>query len=223
MGKLKDYYRDELQAQTYTGPEIREFTYFYPEKPAGPIHIDQGLFASLSMNPAWIAEPKYNGSRLELHRLPSGIWQYWNRHGVRFSFTPSEELTGALAALPLEAGKYYLFDGELRHNKTKGVRQKIVLYDVFICANRLLTGVSFSERRMILSALENYGGFYECLTIAPQYPDNFREIYEGLIISPEIEGLVIKRLDGKLNLGRSRPINSSWMFKVRKPSNSYRF
>jgi len=202
--------------------EITSFTYFFPERP-GLIHIDQPLFSRLSDDPAWIAEPKYNGKRLELHRLPSGIWLFYNRHGEVMDYTPSAEVTAALAALPLEPRKYYLFDGELRDRKVKGVRDRIVLYDVFIFGNELLTGVTFADRRGILAVLQKRGGFYECLNPAPQFSFNFREVYDELTPNPEIEGLVMKRLNGKLDLGRKRAANSSWMMKVRKPNNSYRF
>jgi ATP-dependent DNA ligase len=202
--------------------KITSFTYFFPERP-GLIHIDQPLFSRLSLNPAWIAEPKYNGSRLGLHRLPSGNWQLWNRHGERFSYIPTGELVEAMAAMPLEAEQYYLFDAELRHNKTKGVRGKIVIYDCFIFASGLLTGVPFEDRRGILEVMEKNGGGYEALTIAPQYPGDFRAVYDALTPDPEIEGLVMKRLDGKLNLGRKSAANSTWMMKVRKPNNSYQF
>ena len=202
--------------------KINSFTYFYPERP-GLIHIEQDLFGRLSANPAWIAEPKYNGSRLLLHRLPSGVFQFWNRHNERFNFVASGELVAALMALPLEDGKYYLFDGELRHNKTVGVRQKIVLYDVFIFGDELLCGMPFEDRRGILETLGKNGGSYEALTIAPQYPGDFRAVYDLLTPSPEIEGLVMKNLGGKLDLGRKRAANSRWMMKVRKPNNSYHF
>jgi ATP-dependent DNA ligase len=123
----------------------------------------------------------------------------------------SGELVAALMALPLEDGKYYLFDGELRHNKTVGVKNMIVLYDVFIFGDELLCGVPFEDRRGILETLEKNGGGYEALTIAPQYPDNFRAVYDQLTPNPEIEGLVIKNLGGKLDLGRKRAANSGWM------------
>ena len=202
--------------------QINEFTYFFPEKP-GLIHIEQDLFGRLSADPAWIAEPKYNGKRLELHRLPSGIWLFYNRHGEVMDYTPSAEVTAALAALPLEPGKYYLFDGELRDRKVKGVRDMIVLYDVFIFADELLAGTTFKDRRHILATLQKRGGFYECLSIAPQFSHNFREVYDDLTPNPEIEGLVMKNLGGKLDLGRKRAANSTWMMKARKPSNSYHF
>ena len=203
--------------------KINSFTYFYPERP-GLIHIDQPLFSRLSEDPGWIAEPKKNGKRLELHRLPSGIWQFWNRHGERMSFIAGNDLVSALLAMPLEAGKYYLFDGELCDGKVKGIRQRIMLYDVFIFADELLTGVPFADRRGILETLEkNGGGYYEALSIAPQYPGDFRAVYDELTPNPEIEGLVMKNLGGKLDLGRKRAANSGWMMKVRKPNNSYRF
>lgn len=202
--------------------KINAFTYFYPERP-GLIHLDQPLFSRLSDDPAWIAEPKYNGSRLLLHRLPSGTWQFWNRHHERFNFVASGELVAALMALPLEPGKYYLFDGELRDRKVKGVRDMIVLYDVFIFGDELLTGTTFKDRRHILATLQKRGGFYEALTIAPQFSFNFREVYDDLTPNPEIEGLVMKNLGGKLDLGRKRAANSGWMMKVRKPNNSYHF
>jgi ATP-dependent DNA ligase len=132
-------------------------------------------------------------------------------------------MTAALATLPLGTG-YYLFDGELRHNKTVGVKHKIVLYDVFIFAGELLTGVPFRDRRHILETLTKYGeGDDRVISIAPQYPDNFRAVFDELTPNPEIEGLVLKNLGGKLDLGRKRAANSGWMFKCRKPSNSYHF
>lgn len=203
--------------------KINAFTYFFPERP-GLIHVDQPLFSRLSDDPQWIAELKFNGSRLELHRLPSGNWEFWNRHREKFSYTPTPDVAAALAALPLEAGKYYLFDGELRHNKTVGVRNMIVLYDVFIFGDELLTGVPFADRRHILETLVKYGeNDNRFLSIAFQFLGNFREIYDAAILDPEIEGLVMKNLGGKLDLGRKSAANSAWMMKVRKPNNSYHF
>ena len=78
--------------------QIKEFVYFFPEKP-GLIHVEQPLTRQLSENQNWVAELKYNGSRLCLHRLPSGNWELWNRHGEKFSFTPNPELAAALEEL----------------------------------------------------------------------------------------------------------------------------
>lgn len=201
--------------------QINDFTYFYPERP-GLIHIEQDLFGRLSADPAWIAEPKFNGKRLELHCLPSGALYFYNRHGEVMAYTPTAELIANLAALDLKG--YWLFDGELRDRKVKGVRDQVVLYDVFIAEGELLTGVSFADRRGILETLFHYSGPYtDTLTLADQYPGDFRAVYDELTPNPEIEGLVMKNLGGKLDLGRKRAANSGWMMKVRKPNNSYHF
>lgn len=104
------------------------FKYFYPERPK-LLHIEHPLFEQLSEDPRWVAEPKYNGSRLQLHFI-NGVWEFWNRHEQPMDYEPSREVQEALAGLKIRG--YWLFDGELRHNKTRGVRHKIVLYDVFI-------------------------------------------------------------------------------------------
>ena len=198
---------------------LDSFKYFYPERPR-LLHIEQPLFDTLSDHPDWVAEPKFNGSRLQLHFL-NGAWQFWNRHEQPMAYTPSPEVREALAGLNLKG--YWLFDGELRHNKTKGVRHKIVLYDLFIAGGTLLLGASFQKRRGILETLLHYNGDYNLLSLSPQYPEDFRQVFGELIKDDEIEGLVIKNLQGQLQLGRGRAVESRWMWKARKPSGRYHF
>ena len=196
------------------------FKYFYPEKPR-LLHIEQPLFDQLSDDPRYVAEPKYNGSRLQLHHI-GGTFQYWNRHEQPMSYTPNQEMQDALAGLNLKG--YWLFDGELRHNKTKGVRHKIVLYDVFIIDGNLLLGKPFSYRRGILETLLHYcDGERDALCLAPQYERGFRQVFGVLIEDDELEGLVIKNRQGQLQLGRGRAVDSKWMWKVRRPSGRYNF
>jgi len=201
---------------------ISSFKYFYPEKPK-LLHVEQPLFEQLSSREDWIAEPKYNGSRLQLHHLPTGEWQFWNRHEQRMNYTPSQEVQEALDGLRITG--YWLFDGELRHNKVKGVRHRIILYDVFIADGSLLLGAPFRDRRGLLEVLFHYCGPDDgfALDLAPQYDTDFREVFTRLIQDEELEGLVIKNLAGKLNLGRNRAVDSAWMWQVRKPSGRYNF
>jgi ATP-dependent DNA ligase len=199
--------------------QIDSFKYFYPERPR-LLHIEQPLFEQLSQDPNWVAEPKYNGSRLQLHFV-AGAWQFWNRHEQPMVYTPSPEVFDALAGLNLKG--YWLFDGELRHKKTRGISHKIVLYDVFIRQGDLLLGQPFADRRGILETLLHYHGDYHVLGLAPQYEENFRQVFGLLTQDEEIEGLVLKNLQGQLQLGRSRAAESRWMWKVRQPSGRYQF
>jgi ATP-dependent DNA ligase len=129
--------------------KLDRFTFFYPERPR-LLHIEQPLFESLSRDPNWVAEPKYNGSRLQLHYL-DGAWQFWNRHGQPMDYRPSREVTDALHSLDLQG--YWVFDGELRHHKVKGVQHKIMLYDVLVGEGQLLLNAAFESRRHLLACV----------------------------------------------------------------------
>jgi ATP-dependent DNA ligase len=120
---------------------------------------------------------------------------------------------------------YWLFDGELRHHKTKGIKNKLVLYDVFIRAGELLIALPFRDRRKILESLMSIGvdAVNNVLTIPPQFTSGFDRVFKALVSNPEYEGLVLKNLDGRLDLGRKSAAESRWMFKVRRASNSYSY
>jgi ATP-dependent DNA ligase len=211
-----------MQATQSKLAKIEGFKYFYPER-ARLMHIDQPLFEELSKSPLWVAEPKYNGKRLQLHHLPDGSWQFWNRHEQVMSYTPSAALLADLEGLNLSG--YWLFDGELRDGKVKGIRHRIALYDVFIAEGDLLLGITFGDRRGILEVLFHYCGpdAGDLLDLAPQYEGDFRQLFDGFLEDKEIEGLVLKNVKGRLNLGRTRAADSSWQWKVRKASNVVRF
>lgn len=185
------------------------FTYFYPEQPRR-LEVGQALFEQLSADPGWVAEPKYNGSRLQLYCL-DGAWQFWNRHGSRMAYVPCPEVLAALAGLNLQG--FWHFDGELRHNKVKGVRHQIALYDVFTAAGEALIYADFGERRAALTKL--FRGHIGPLSVIPQWAMDFRAAYEKLRTDQEMEGLVLKNLRGELNLDPDRGQASRWMLKVK--------
>ena len=197
--------------------KITEFKFFYPERPK-LIHINQLLFEMLSDRKEYVAERKYNGSRLQLHYLDRKF-QFWNRHGARMDYRPSDEVQEALDALPLKG--YCLFDGELRDKKTKDVRNKIIFYDIFIWQDNLLIGQPFWYRRNILKKIFKCNA--EPVGITEQFPGEFRDVFNDVIQDEEIEGLVMKNTRGVLDLGRTSAMDSAWMYKARKPNGSYRF
>lgn len=197
--------------------KVDKLTYFYPEKPS-LISIDQPLFQMVSDMEDFVAERKYNGSRLQLHYFENKF-QFWNRHGQKFSYRPSDDLMDALHSLGLNG--YWLFDGELRHNKVKGLQNKIMFYDVFVAENDFQLKVPFRKRREILESIFNIDE--EPIGLTRQFSSDFKSVYTEVIEDDEIEGLVMKDLNGTLNLGRKAGISSEWMYKVRRPSNSYKF
>jgi len=200
---------------------INDFTYFYPEKPV-LISIKQPLLSRLSESENYCAEKKYNGQRLELHFLPEPQhFEFWGREGERLTYMPDKNMIDALGKFKSKLTGYCMFDGELRHNKTKGVQHKMVLYDVFMWDGRLLVDLDFEDRRKILENILKIED--EPIGITDQYDSHFKELFEGFIKDPEIEGLVMKNRKGKLNLGRKAGQKSRWMYKVRRPTKNYRF
>jgi ATP-dependent DNA ligase len=196
--------------------EIEKFTFFYPEKPR-MISSDGNLFDLLSKKREVVAEKKYNGIRLQLHFMPDGSFQFWNRHNVRLQYLPGQELSEAMDQLGLEG--YNVLDGELRHGKVKGVKHKIVLFDVFVFQNQLLVDKPFFYRRGLLEKLV----YADNLQLVQQYRDNFRGVFEFVTREPEIEGLVLKNKTGYLDFGLKSGALSKWMWKVRRPSKKQRF
>ncbi len=204
--------------------KIEKFKYFYPERPL-LIHIDQiGQYQDESN----ICELKRNGSRLQLHYIPrSGAgsgWQAWNRHEKQLSYKPNGDVSWTLKNISKGLSGYCLFDGELRHNKVKGIQHRIEIFDIFIHNGKLLIGKPFWYRRGLIESIFpiNYAE-EEPVQVAYQFHTDFKYVFKFQSDDPEIEGLVIKSKNGKLNLGRNRCLDSKWMWKVRRPNNSYRF
>lgn len=194
---------------------INEFKYFYPEKPILAT-IDQ---ISLFDDRDYVAEKKYNGTRLELHYI-NNEFEFWNRHGEKIKFSPDNKLFNLLYKLYLIG--YNVFDGELRHNKVKGIYNKIIIYDIFIYKNNLLINKTFRERRKILETIFQVKE-KSPLSLSRQFYKNFKLVFKNVIRNEEIEGIVIKKLDSKFNLSRIRSSDSSWMYKIRKPHKNYKF
>jgi len=195
---------------------------FYPPKPT-LISIDQPLFEKLDKDPNVIAELKYNGTRLVLQCFPLTSFapiEFWNREGSQLKYTPSELLLSNLRSLNWKG--YCVLDGELLHTKVKSTKHHIVLFDVIIWNGEEVTQKPFSERRKILESSFRTK-LFDNLYPAPQWIGGFRELYSKMIEIDYIEGLVMKRLDAKMVLGKSSSPVVATMWKVRKPTKNYRF
>lgn len=196
--------------------KIDDFIYFFPEAP-GLIHVESDLFDRLSRDPSWVAEKKYNEQRLELHC--NGGFEFWNSHGEKHGYAPNAELSEALGSIPIRG--YCLFDGGLRHNKVRGVRHKIIIYDIYAWDSKMLLPMPYRHRRAMMEEL------FPCkeavIRIPEHYRTGFKETFFDVIQEDEIEGLVLKNLGGIITPGRKAQVKSNWMLKVREPSGRYKF
>jgi ATP-dependent DNA ligase len=197
---------------------IKQFTYFYPEKPV-LMNVEQDSFVEMSNDPAWVAEKKYNGQRTCLWIIDGKV-QFWGRHGKLLKYNQDPDADMVAYLIKKFPKGVFLFDGELRHNKTKGVRDKLVLWDVLIFRDRLLNKEQYWVRRAIL---ENRLEGTDQVKLIHQYRTDFKQVYNSVITDDEIEGLVIKNLHSKINISRTSGQNSNWMYKIRKASGRYAF
>lgn len=215
--------------------------FWFPERPR-LLHIDSTLFEIFSQAPDYVAERKYNGVNLEavcyVYGQKKGIQvDFYNRHNQPIN---RQERFDALKEQIREAiNKTYgnqfgniILHGELRDGKVIGVREKIVFHDVLMVNNRNYSfpkyAIPFSERRKLLVKLgfpiETPGAKANGSIVLPcQFTENFRQVFKDVTKDPEIEGLVIKHLHGKLVLGLHEAVESKWTYKVRRPSKNYKF
>lgn len=191
---------------------LNSFTYLYPERPT-LLSLQRNRVLIKGLDPkTWRAEKKYNGTRCILHILDGEI-SFWGRHGEKLAYTPSAELLEAIKKMNLKG--YWIFDGELRHNKTKGISNKLVLWDVLCADSILLFEPPYWVRRSILDDFltreaEPLGSTYQ---MQGDWEEIFNQVIKG---DDEAEGIVLKNLRGVLRLGRSSAFDSTWMLKIRK-------
>lgn len=194
---------------------------FYPPKPI-LISIGQPLFSKLDRDPNVVAEMKYNDSRLVLKRSPQGEFEFWNRYGARFNYSPSENLLANLKRLNWKG--HCVLDGGLLHTKVKSVKHHVVLWDVIVWDGEEVIKKPFSERRVILEKVFEVSKLFDNnLLLSPQWKTEFRKLYHEVIKADYIEGLVMKRLDARMVLGKTSSPVVATMWKVRKPTKNYRF
>lgn len=219
---------------------LNKLTYFYPEKPQ-LILIDSRAMDEMSKDDDFIAEPKFNEQRCELH-LIDGVGHFWDRHGKELSYNTNpanaegkKEIVRILVDKFGDKG-YFLFDAGLRHNKVSGIKDKLVIYDIHVRNGELLNKIPFMRRRFLLEQhfeVHELNYLYDTVHLIYQYPDNFRKLFNELTAqdcvdesfqgTEEFEGIVIKNLNGKLKLGRRSGNHSMWMFKVRIQTGRHRY
>lgn len=209
--------------------KLKKFTYFYPEAPE-LILIESDAFGQMSNDPDYIAEPKFNEQRCELH-LIDGECHFWDRHGKELNYNSNPMYSdgkNAISKIFLDKfgdKGYSIFDTGLRHNKVEGIKNKLVIYDIHCYQNELLNRIPFKERRDILELNFKDTKLDDIVHLITQHKDNFKETFKMYAhhASGEFEGLVMKSLKGMLKLGRVSNAKSLWMFKTRIKTGRHRY
>lgn len=212
------------------------FKYLYPPRPefkTCPKELDK------YDNGEYYAQPKYNGTCCIVFTNGDELRVY-NRHKREMKYSHAINFR-KLAKSP----SWYVYAGEYLNKGKAGEtgkkeRDKFVIWDVLVWDGNYLTGTSLHER---LDLLENIYPcsramirgkemeIYEhlcCTEIdgiykAPTYTVYFEPLYRDIAKTDLYEGLVIKKIDSKLQPGFHELNNTDWQIKCRKETKIYNF
>lgn len=206
------------------------YRYIYPPRPKNAIpSSDLNSYDNGSM----MAQPKLDGSNCLIFTDGKSV-KIMNRHSqplTRFEI-PTEEIL----SLYKGSGGWTVLNGEYM-NKSKHdesgltFNQKLVIFDILVNDGDYLIGKTFNQRSEILDGLfgaeasekpyllsvsENV---YRVRTFRDRFADRFQE----LIRIDMVEGLVLKRLNARLEMGNTELNNVNSQLKSRKPTKNYKY
>ena len=212
----------------------RKMFVMWPPRPEGSADPK-----TLDKYPGWWAQRKFNGTRSLVFIDPEGDIHLRTRHREEHkAYQRTEAMETALKSLLgpcFESGKWQVFDAELMHSKTSGVKDRIVLFDILVHNGSYLTGTTVRERYETLTGGLGHPETSETETgrsialkvnehvwFAEIFEDAFADRFAELADMDEIEGLVLKDPSGVLKPGVTEKNNSEWLIRVRKPHKNYR-
>lgn len=197
----------------------------FPPRPKGKM-LPSDLYLYEDGN--WLAQRKFNGSRVVVHISSERKITVGNRHGTTFSKfeLSAKEKEDLISCLNLDAEKEYWLDGELM-NKDVNSTKEIIFFDVLHAGKYLFFQPKQLERIEMLKqicdnpvklnssgiALEMSSKF----SMAETFYDNFKLRYEESLENKQIEGLVLRKKNSGLDSLGDKEYETNNMIRCRKP------
>ena len=202
-------------------------TYIYPPYPDKKIS-----FKSLHLfeNGKYLGQPKLNGSSMEIYMNEKQIFTM-NRHKEPIRHKMDiKELRGLYRGKgwSVICGEY--MNKNQRDEENKKWNIKFVIFDILVYNGKHLLKSTFDERFDFLKELYPDKPVKKHLH---QISENcfrvncvirgFKEVFDDISKYDIYEGLVLKRVDGKLENGTTADNNTRTQIKCRKPTLNYNF
>ncbi|OFZ79107.1 MAG: hypothetical protein A3K03_00390 [Bdellovibrionales bacterium RIFOXYD1_FULL_44_7] len=211
---------------------FEKFLLIFPPRPSNAINP-----AAVNQFPGFIGQYKYNDTRNLIYIFPDGHIELYNRHKERhLTYKPTKNMLQSIKSLNFPLCRFHVLDSGLMHNKTRNIKDRIILWDILVFNGKYLIGTTYNWRYELLRKLvgdptepEDETGHRIALRInrnlwlAPIFTENLDAKYKQLLHMDEIEGLVLKDPNGKLEWGIRPENNGSWQIRVRKPNPNYSF
>jgi hypothetical protein len=185
-------------------------------------------------NNQYIAQPKLNGSNTSV-TISKTSFIAKERHNRLFARPPKFDF------LSLYRGKGFMcLAGEYLNKGKKDENNKrlegFCIWDILAFNGKILLGSTIEERIELLNVLyptvsaKSINGIkylYQTDTdniykIA-NYNKDFKKIFDTITKVDVVEGLVLKRKSGKLEMMTREENNTGWAVKIRKPTLNYKF
>lgn len=185
-------------------------------------------------NGQYIAEPKLDGSNTSV-TISKTSFIPKERHNTFFARPPKFNF------LSLYRGSGYMcLAGEFLNKSKKDENGKplsgFCIWDIMAFNGKILLGSTIEERKDLINKLypsvgaKSIGGIdylYQTKTTdiykVASYESDFENIFKKITKIDLVEGLVLKRKSGKLEMMTREQNNTGWAIKIRKPTLNYKF
>jgi hypothetical protein len=207
--------------------DYKEFKYLYPPRPDFVLTYDRIPYYE---SDGWVGQFKKNGTCTIIAMSPEGEFHAMNRHAEEHkAWFLTAHIKNVLRRY-LPKGEWTVLVAEIMHSKTPTIKDTVYIHDVIVHQSRQLVGTTFAERQKLLidllpSEKECYSHYevdekvWRAKLITTDILKAFHDIAD-----PKIdEGIVLKKLKGKLKECYRADANCAWQAKVRYATKNYQF
>ncbi len=206
------------------------YKFIFPPRPKNSVSPTELNYFE---NSGLITQAKINGSNTSIYTNGQSVI-VMNRHGQRL--TGFSINTDEILSLYKGTGGWLVLNAEyLNKSQTdetgRVFNHKLVIFDILVYDSNYLVGSTFESRVKLLDELyenkecdkEYLYNISENVYRVKTYTENFENLFNSLIKIGMYEGLVFKRMSGKLEMGLRELNTSSSQFKIRKPTPNYKY
>lgn len=210
------------------------FNYIYPQRPTNSINPKDLPIWEKQKN--MFAQLKFNGSNTLIFTNGEQIRVMGRHNQILSNFNISrEEIIDNLYKPTGLSGKWLVLNGETLNKSKKDemsqtFNQKLIIFDILVYDSNHLLGVTNLERVNLLydifnqkpSEKEYLWGISQNVFLAKHHFDGFSELFDMYTKIDFIEGLVLKRINAKMEIATESTNNKS-QIKSRKSCKNYKY